>query len=59
MFGEDFLNEKNATITINKITKPAVHRQISDVIKKMGSKAPKVTKTKWLCYYKMLLIQAS
>ena len=45
MFGEDFLNEKNATITINKITKPAVHRQISDVIKKMGSKAPKVTKT--------------
>ena len=41
----DFLNEKNATITINKITKPAVHRQISDVIKKMGSKAPKVTKT--------------
>ena len=42
---EQFLKEKNATITINKITKPAVHRQISDVIKKMGSKAPKVTKT--------------
>ena len=42
---EQLLKEKNATITINKITKPAVHKQISDVIKKMGSKAPKVTKT--------------
>ena len=39
------LDEKKATITIDKITKPSVHKQITDVIRTMGNKAPKVTKT--------------
>jgi len=42
---EKELEEKRGTITIDKITKPSVHKQITDVIRKMGNKAPKVTKT--------------